>query len=153
METYFAYPANPISTSMQDDADIRPVKIASMEDISTVPEVNQVQLVKLPPKTRRHTSSPLNEDQKDSCLSNPAPVMDMAKPQAPLESAWVKASPPTSTRLSQVSPAPESDQRDSEEVTEEQRKSSSLFIADTEQSAATQHKQHRTSTSKKCVIS
>ena len=77
------------------------VAAGSAPNDSILSEGNQCQLVKLPALTRQQNVSPFTEEEKKGGggLHRPS-VVDMVKPQAPMEGAWSKLTPPPSTRTS-----------------------------------------------------
>ncbi len=146
MQTYFVYPTNPIVTSLEDEEDAEPVLIASMEDISVVPELNQCQLMKVPARTRRQTPSPFaDQDQKENG-SHSSAIMNMVKPHG-------SSSSPSSLRLSQVSPEQLGKEKGGEQEQETgQRRSPGLFIASDSTQPAADQRECRTSKNSKCVV-
>lgn len=63
----------------------------------TLPGANQCQLIKLPAMTRHHNPSTFPEEEKKSGSGLHRTVVDMVKPQAPLEEAWITPTPSART--------------------------------------------------------
>lgn len=89
-QTYFVEPANPDAISVckieDENSFTDPAAVGSDPGL---PHVNQCWLVKVPSSTRQKCPSPFSEEDDD----NKPVVVDMIKPQAPVEGAWGNSQP------------------------------------------------------------
>ena len=170
-ETWFVEPANPDAISVSQIEDETPFSDPS-SPTAGLPQVNQCWLVKVPSRTRiQKCPSPFSEGEEDE--RKPV-VVDMVKPQAPLEGAWgssqpsgseisesssetvrskpAQLPPPATPRVSKVTPIPETSNEES------RRGNPALFISSSPVSGAQgEERQEASATPKrkskgKCVV-
>lgn len=144
MQTYFVEPANPDEVLLAKDS-LAPTPGPSTNTVTTLSEVNQCWIVKSPARTRQQSSSPFSEEEGGT--ERPM-VVDMVKPQVPMEGAWANSQPsgfeaephltndmvrskspsvpPSTPRVSKVTPAAET--ADISSSGETQKRNPSLFV-------------------------
>lgn len=129
------------------------VELADHGSDAVLPESGEpggCQLIKVPALTRQHNPSTFPEERKGGSGLHRPTVVDMVKPQAPLEEAWSKLTPSPSartstgsfrsdsqqgtTRVTRVTPSPETAGSSGEGAA--QKSNRSMFIGSSPSSAS-----------------